>query len=117
MFIQLFALDDLENFQRHGAGQRRAAKGRGVRARPQQIRIRRAHPERADGKSAAERLGHRKAVGQKLFAAGNAFQNPLEALESSGPEMAALHAVHEQQQFFLVAQARAGPADIPAWPA
>jgi hypothetical protein len=33
-----------------------------------------------------------------------AFENPLEALEFSGAEMSALHAVHEQQQFFLVAQ-------------
>jgi len=33
-----------------------------------------------------------------------AFENPLKALEFSGPVMAALHAVHEQQHFLLVAQ-------------
>ena len=42
-------------------------------------------------------LAIESAVRQKLFAAGNIFQNPLEALEFAGAEMAALHAVHEQQ--------------------
>ena len=42
--------------------------------------------------------------GRNLPPPGTIFQNPLEALEFSRAEMAALDAVHEQQQLFLVAQ-------------
>ena len=102
--IQLFRFDHFQDFQRHSAGQRRAAEGGTVRAGSEQAGIRFANPERADGEAAAERFRHGEAVGQKVFAAGHAFENPLETLELAGAIMAALNAVHEQQYFFLIAQ-------------
>ena len=104
VFVEFFPFDDFEDFQRDGAGERRAAESRAVRARPQQIRQTARAPRTRRWETAAERFGHRKAVGQKFFAAGNTFENPLKALEFPGRIMAALHAVHEQQQFLLVAQ-------------
>ena len=73
-------------------------------ARAQQVRVGRPHPERADGESAAQGLGHRDAIGQERVAPRHAFEDALEALEASGAEMAALHAVHEQQEFLFIAQ-------------
>ena len=101
---QLLALDHLQYLQGDRAGERRAAISRAVGACAQQIGVGRAHPERADGEPAAQRLGHRDAVRQELLAARHAFEDALKALETAGAEMAALHAVHEQQQLLLVAQ-------------
>ena len=66
--------------------------------------MRLAHPERADGKSAAERLGHRDAVRQECVTPGNAFEDSLETLEPARAIVSALHAVQEQQQFLFIAQ-------------
>ena len=101
---QFLALDHLEDLQGDRAGQRRAAISRAVGAGAQQIGVGRAHPERADGEAAAERLGHRDAVRQERLAARHAFEDALKALEPAAAEMAALHAVHEQQQLLLIAQ-------------
>src|SRR5581483_4828605 len=88
---ELFLLDNLKDFERDGATEGSAAVSAGMCARAQQVCVGLPDPEGAHGKSAADGLGHRNAVGRELLAAGNTFQQPLPALESSCPEMAALH--------------------------
>src|SRR5205085_5053583 len=52
VFVELLALDHLEDFQRHRASERRSAKCARVRSRGKDIREFFANPERANGESA-----------------------------------------------------------------
>ena len=101
---EVLALDHFEDFQGHRASQRRAAIGGAMRARAQQIRVRRPDPKRANRETAAERFRHRNAVRQERIAAGDTFQDPLKTLIPAAAEMTALDGVHQQQQILLVAQ-------------
>lgn len=61
-------------------------------------------PERANGKAAAERLGHRVTIGPEALQLRHALQNALKTLEASGAKVSTLHAIDEQQQMLLVAK-------------
>src|SRR4051794_20744792 len=67
VFGQALALDDLEHLQCDRAGQRRAAIGSSMGARIEQISVRRADPERADGEAAAEGFRHGNSIRQKAY--------------------------------------------------
>ena len=75
-----------------------------MRARAEQVRVAVAHPEGADGKAAAEGLGHREAVGEELIAAGGVFEDALKTLEAPAAEVTALHGVDEEEKFLLIAE-------------
>ena len=65
------------------------------------VLIRLTDPGCAHRITGAERLGHGDAVRNESFRAGNALENPLIALPPAGPEVAALHAVPEEEQIVL----------------
>src|SRR5205823_6361347 len=84
--------------------------------RPQQVSVGLAHPKSANWKTAAERLGHRHPVRKKTSRTLSArstrsrllrrfvFENPLKALKAATAEMAALHFIHEEQEFIFSTQ-------------
>src|SRR2546423_4397080 len=82
-------------------------------ASPEQIGVRRAHPECANGETTSEGFSHGNSVRQEPIAARKAarlrgsiilFKDPLETLKTPGAEMAILHSVHEQEQVFFIAE-------------
>jgi hypothetical protein len=94
------AIDHFQHLQRHRAAQRGSAVGRAVRAGAEDVAKLHpvnlpAQPERADGESTPQRLGHGDAVRDKRLGAGDSLQDPLEALEPARAEMAALDGVDE----------------------
>src|SRR5437667_9408404 len=82
-------------------------------ASPEQIRVRRAYPECANGETTSEGLSHGNSVRQEPVARRKAarlrgssivFKDSLETLKTPGAEMAILHSVHEQEQVSFSAQ-------------
>src|SRR5262245_57455642 len=98
------ALDNVEDTQRYGTAQRRSAERGAMRPRAKKARVLFAHPDRADGESTPQRLGHGDGIRQERLMTGDVFENALETLETAGAEVAALDAVHEEQEILLVAQ-------------
>src|SRR5256714_1654604 len=101
---ELIARDDFKNLQRDRASERIAAERRRVCSSRKHIGKLVAHPERADRESAAERFRHRDPVGKKIFRGGNILEDALPTVKRSGPEMARLHFVEEQQKSLFIAE-------------
>ncbi len=93
---QALLLDHVERRERGGAGERRAAEGGAVVAGLEEIRVRLSHPDRPDGETPAETLGHADRVG--LHA------RVLVGVETPGAADAALHLVEQQHEPVLVAE-------------
>ena len=106
---EVVAFDDLEDLERDGRGERRAAESGAMGARSEDVAQVDAvdlvaYPKGSDGKSTPEGLGHGKAVDAEVLGAGEAFEDALVALESAGAEVAALDGVDQQEESVFVAQ-------------
>lgn len=93
---EILPFDDAEGRQGGGAGQRRAAEGRGVVAGLEDVGEGGGGGGGADGEAAAEGLGHGKGVGLDVVV--------LPAEPAAGAPDAALDFVAEQEQSALVAE-------------
>ena len=93
---ELFGLEDLEHGQTGGGREGTAAESGTVRTRQEEVVVRRGHPDRADGETAAEALGHGDRVG--LHA------RMLVSEELTGATDAALDLVDHEQDITLAAE-------------
>ena len=104
ILCQLLLLNNFQNFERHRTGQSRPPIRRRMASGSEHILEFFAKPDRTDGKSCPQALGHRNRIRQKLFPLARFLKDQLVALETTRPIMPALNGIHKQTYPFLLRQ-------------